>query len=37
MGEFGEIPEGLDRSFALEPHMQAGMIIVPEPAGECFF
>ena len=36
MSEFGEIVEGLDWSFALEPHMQTGMIIVPEPAVKCF-
>ncbi len=37
MGEFGGIPEGLDRGFAVEPHMQSCMVIVPEPSVKCFF
>jgi hypothetical protein len=37
VSEFWEILEGLDRSFAVESHMQTGMIIVPEPSVKCFF
>jgi len=29
--------ERLDGSFAVESHMRAGMIIVPEPSVKCFF
>ncbi len=37
MGEIGEALEGLDRSFAVESHMEAGMIIVEEPSVKSFF
>ncbi len=36
MGEIGEALEGLDWSFAVESHMEAGMIIMPEPAVKGF-
>ena len=36
MSHIGEILEALDGGFAVESHMQAGMIIMPEPAVKCF-
>ncbi len=36
MGEFGESVKRLDGGFAVEAHMQPGMIIMPEPAVKGF-
>ena len=37
MGELREVLETLNWSFAVESHMEASVIIVPEPAVEGFF
>lgn len=34
MGVFGKSLEGLDGGFAVQTHMQAGMVVMPQPSGK---